>query len=134
MARFSLVPYGLDAKLAFVQRAVNAQFDRKRLRLQLHRAGQLARALRQNVKESLLQAAALVALPFLVVVAAEIDDVFARNVGRTAGRREHLALHAGFDFARDLDEKFFPDAPRARVLVGLFQKIVGGLAVNPASY
>jgi len=37
------------------------------------------------MKKSLFQATALVALPFLVVVVAEIDDVFARNVGRTAG-------------------------------------------------
>ncbi len=86
------------------------------------------------MEESLLQATTLVALPFLVVIVAEIDDVFARNVGRTAGRCEHLALHYALDFARDLDEKFFPDAPWARVLVGFFQKIVGGLAVNPAAY
>ena len=85
------------------------------------------------MKQSLLQAAALVALPIPVVVVAEIDDIFARNVGWTAGRREHLALHAGFNFARDLYQKLFPDAPRLSMLVSLFQNVVGCLAVDPAS-
>ena len=133
MARFGFIPNRLHAELAFVERAVDAQFDRERLGLQLNRSGQLARAFGQNMKQSLLQAAPFVALPFLVVVIAEIDDVFARNVGWTTGRREHLALHTGFDFARDLYQKLFPDAARLCVLVRLFKYVGGGFTVDPTS-
>ena len=85
------------------------------------------------MKQSLLQAAALIALPIPVVVVAEIDNIFARNVGWTTGRREHLALHAGFDFTRDLYQKFFPHAARLCVVFGFFKYVVGGFTVDPTS-
>jgi hypothetical protein len=85
------------------------------------------------VKETLLEAAALVALPILIVVVTQIDDVFARNVGWPTRWGEHLALHTGLDFARDLHQKFFPLAARPCVFVGFLENVVGGLAVDPTS-
>src|SRR5690242_13519380 len=86
------------------------------------------------MKQTLFEPATLVALPLFVVVGTEIDDVFARNVGWTTGRREHLALHRGLDFARDLHQKLFPNPARFRVLVGGFEQVFARLAVDPFSY
>ena len=85
------------------------------------------------MKQSLLETAALVALPVFVVFGAEVDDVFARNVGETAGRRKHLTLHHGLNLARDLHQKFFPDAARFGVFVGSFKQVFALLTVDPFS-
>src|SRR5205807_3850538 len=98
-----------------------------------HRSGKLARAFRQDMEQSLLQSATLVALPLFIVIVAEVNDVLARNVGWTARRREHFTLHRGFDFAGNTDEKFFRRAARVRLLVDFFKNVVSRLAVNPMS-
>src|SRR5262249_13952213 len=130
----SLIPHGLHAKLAFVQRAIDAQLNRKRFHGQLRLTAQFAGAFRQDVKETLFEPAALVTLPFFIVVGTEIDDVLARNVSWTTRRREHLALHGGLDFARDLYQKLFPNAARFGVFVGSFEQVFASFAVNPFSY
>ena len=94
-------------------------------------SAQLTRAFGQDVKESLFKPAPLLALPILIICGAQLDDVFGRNVGRAAGRREHLALHHVLDLARDLDEKLFPHAPRPRLLVNNRERVFFHLAVNP---
>src|ERR1044072_4133207 len=86
------------------------------------------------MKQTLFELAAFVALPLFVVIRTEIDDVVAGNVGGPSGRREHLALHRGLDFARDLHQKLFPNAARLRVLVGGFKQVFARLAVDPFSY
>ena len=133
MASFGFVPNRLYAKFVLVQRAINAQFDCKRLGLELHRSGKLARALRQNVEQSLLQSATLVALPLFIVIVAEVNDIFARDVSRSAWRRKHFTLHHGFDFTGNFDQKFFGRAARVRLLVDFLENVVGRLAVNPVS-
>src|SRR5262249_4140292 len=88
---------------------------------------------RQNVKQALFQAASFVALPIFVVIIAEVNDVFARDISWSAGRSEHLALHAGFNLARNLYEKFFPLPARPRMFFGFFQNVVGGFTINPTA-
>ena len=83
------------------------------------------------MKQALFQAAPLVTLPLFIVVGAEVNDVFARNVGWTTGRSEHLALHRRFDFARDLYQKLFPNTSWLRVLVGSFEQILASFTVYP---
>ena len=85
------------------------------------------------MKQSLLEAAALVALPVLIVFGAEVDDVFAWDVGQSAGRRKHLALHDGFNLTRDLHQEFFPDATRFGMLVSRFKQVLTLLTVDPFS-
>ena len=85
------------------------------------------------MEESLLQAAPFVALPVFIVVGTEIDNVFAWNVCRTAGRSKHLALHDGLNFAGNLNQELFPDSPRPSGVVGSFQQTFAAFAVYPFS-
>src|SRR6476660_3069417 len=78
-----LIPNRLHTKLAFVQRAIHTQLNCKRLDGELRGPTQLTRTLRKNVKQSLLEPATLIALPLLVVIGAEVNNVFARNVSWT---------------------------------------------------
>src|SRR5205085_10740958 len=132
-ARLARLPDGLDAELALVERAVNAQLDGEGFRGELRLTRKLARALREDVVESLFESATLLALPLLVVLVREEDDVLGRDVGRPARRREHLALHDRLDLARDPHQKVLPDAARPRLLVHLRERVVGNFTVNPAS-
>jgi len=97
--------------------------------LKLIFARKLLRALRQDVMKATFQAFALLALPFGVIARAQQNYVLARHVSRAAGRREHLALHAGFYLPRDGHEKVVPlgARPRLALLVEVF------LAVDPFS-
>jgi hypothetical protein len=85
------------------------------------------------MKQALLKAPSFVALPVSVVVSAKVDDVFPRNVSGASRRCKHLALHHGFYFARNLNEKLFPNAAWARVLVSGLEKVLTRLAINPFS-
>src|SRR5262249_12712612 len=129
----TFIPNRLHAKLTLIQRSVHPQFDRKRLDRELRGPTQFTRTLRQNMKQSLFKPTTLIALPLLVVVGAEVNDVLARNVGWTTRRCEHLALHGRFHFARDLHQKLFPNASRFGVFVGGLQQVLAGLAVYPFS-
>src|SRR6185503_9734604 len=75
-----------------------------------------------------------VALPVFVVVGTEINNVLARNIGWTTGRREHFALHGRFNFARDLYQKLFPNAPWLGMLVSGLEQVFAGFTVDPSSY
>src|SRR5215213_6725841 len=130
-ARLVRLPDGLHAELPLLKRAVYAQLDGERLGRQLRLPRQLARALGEDVIQTLFEPAALLALPLLVVLVREVDDVLGRYEGGAAGRREHLALHDGLDLARDLDEELLPDAARPRLLADLRERVVRDLAVNP---
>src|SRR4030095_7093922 len=128
------IPNRLNAKLSLLESAVHSQLHCKRLHRQLRRATELARTLREYMEETLFKAASFVALPVFIIFGTQVDDVFTRDVGRTTGRREHFTLHGRFDFSRDLYQKLLPDATRFGMLVGCFQQVLAGFAVNPFSY
>src|SRR5262244_2349702 len=99
MSAFRLIPERLDSELAFLQGAIDTKLNRKGLHGKLSRPAKLARALRKNVKQTLLEPATFIALPIFVVLRTEIDDVFARDIGGTTRRGKHLPLHYGLDLA-----------------------------------
>jgi hypothetical protein len=42
-------------------------------------------------------------------------------------------LHHGFNFARNLDEEFFPNSPWLSMLVRNFEQVLAGFSVDPFS-
>src|SRR5262249_31390647 len=106
------VPDVLNSELVLFKTRVDSKLDGKRPSLKLIRACQLHGPLGEHVPQTAFEAFSFFALPLRVVVGMQKHDVLSGHVGGTARWSEHLALHAGFNLARDRYKKIVPLGPR----------------------